>query len=299
MFEKRKIVISDIHGCYDEFRQFLNELNYNEKEDILYVLGDYVDRGPDSFYVINYLLSLKNNNADVRYLLGNHDDWFLKFLNNNLKEFELLQWFIQGGYHTLLSYLDEMDKNFVGDILSDFKSTNFKDFIHYLEYGGLTEIYQFLNFKDAIIHLDKNFGENFSIDFLDNLQICSDLIKHFYLNHYDFFNNLELFIEDEIFYYAHGGCNPFLSNFYENSKKDFIWPNRNLFYNSKLNLKKPLVVGHTVTSLINPNKEKDIYFSVDGDKIGIDGGIVFGNCMIALIIDKDGSVYRALLGENL
>lgn len=299
MFEKRKIIMSDIHGCYDEFRNFLKELNFNEKEDILYVLGDYVDRGPDSFYVINYLLNLKNENPDFRYLLGNHDDWFLQFLDDNLKEYELLQWFMQGGYETLLSYLNEMDKNFVGDILEDFNSSNYKDFLHYLTYGGLNEIYQFLNFEDVLIHLDSNLGKNFSKEFFDNLQLCSDLIKHFYIGHYEFLKNLELFCEDEVFYYAHGGCNPNLNSFYDNSKNDLIWPNRKEFYNSKLNLNKPIVVGHTVTSLINPNNEKDVYFSPDGDKIGIDGGIVFGNCMISLIIDKDGSVYRALLGEDI
>ena len=49
--ECRAWVISDIHGCYDQLIRLLSKIKYTSN-DILYSLGDYVDRGPDSKKVI-------------------------------------------------------------------------------------------------------------------------------------------------------------------------------------------------------------------------------------------------------
>lgn len=37
-------VMSDIHGCYEEYRKMLDKIRFS-KEDILYILGDILDRG--------------------------------------------------------------------------------------------------------------------------------------------------------------------------------------------------------------------------------------------------------------
>lgn len=37
-------VISDIHGCYNEYIKALKKVNFNDN-DTLYVLGDCIDRG--------------------------------------------------------------------------------------------------------------------------------------------------------------------------------------------------------------------------------------------------------------
>lgn len=39
--------ISDIHGCFNEFQDMLKLINF-QKEDELYILGDIIDRGPQS-----------------------------------------------------------------------------------------------------------------------------------------------------------------------------------------------------------------------------------------------------------
>ena len=39
-------VISDIHGCYKEFKTLLKNIGFSSA-DTLFVLGDMVDRGPD------------------------------------------------------------------------------------------------------------------------------------------------------------------------------------------------------------------------------------------------------------
>ncbi|QCI22599.1 symmetrical bis(5'-nucleosyl)-tetraphosphatase [Buchnera aphidicola] len=62
--------ISDIHGCYKEFRMLLKKVSFNTKKDYLWIAGDLVSRGPDSLNVVKYLYSLKDR---VKIVLGNHD----------------------------------------------------------------------------------------------------------------------------------------------------------------------------------------------------------------------------------
>jgi len=50
----KKFAISDIHGCAKTFKALLKKINFS-KEDELYLLGDYIDRGPDSKGVIDYI----------------------------------------------------------------------------------------------------------------------------------------------------------------------------------------------------------------------------------------------------
>ena len=51
MKHKRHIFLGDIHGCIDEFKEMINVISYNPQEDRLILLGDLLDRGPDSVAV--------------------------------------------------------------------------------------------------------------------------------------------------------------------------------------------------------------------------------------------------------
>lgn len=61
-------ILADIHGMYDKFMRMLDKINMTD-EDILYVLGDMVDRGPHPIKVVQKIMNMKN----VRTLIGNHD----------------------------------------------------------------------------------------------------------------------------------------------------------------------------------------------------------------------------------
>jgi serine/threonine protein phosphatase 1 len=99
----RTLVISDIHGCYQEFMELLNKVQYNAKEDQLILLGDYMDRGPDSKPVILKVAELVQNGAIA--IRGNHDDLFLRYLNlpkdNDLR----VMYFQNGGMETIKSFI--------------------------------------------------------------------------------------------------------------------------------------------------------------------------------------------------
>ncbi|MEK4006547.1 metallophosphoesterase [Paenibacillus sp. FSL H3-0333] len=68
----RTLVISDIHGCYDEFNALLTRANYDPSEDKLILLVDYVDRGQKSKQVVAQVMNMiKHDN--ITALRGNHD----------------------------------------------------------------------------------------------------------------------------------------------------------------------------------------------------------------------------------
>jgi serine/threonine protein phosphatase 1 len=93
----RRLVVGDIHGAYRALIQVLGRADFNPKEDLLIGLGDYTDRWPDSFEVIEYL----NNLPNFLGVLGNHDDWFLDYFQTGRAQ-DI--WVTQGGSETIKSY---------------------------------------------------------------------------------------------------------------------------------------------------------------------------------------------------
>ncbi len=70
-----RYIISDIHGCYEQYRALLDKIHFSDK-DRLYVLGDAMDRGPQPMKVIQDLMMRPN----VFYIAGNHDYMMLRAL---------------------------------------------------------------------------------------------------------------------------------------------------------------------------------------------------------------------------
>jgi len=62
--------IGDIQGCYDELCQLLSALSFDPTTDRLWLVGDLVNRGPQSLAVLRFLSQLGDR---VRCVLGNHD----------------------------------------------------------------------------------------------------------------------------------------------------------------------------------------------------------------------------------
>ena len=64
------LLIGDVHGCYEELRSLLAQVDFDPAKDTLWLTGDLVARGPDSVEVLRYVQSLGDS---VRMVLGNHD----------------------------------------------------------------------------------------------------------------------------------------------------------------------------------------------------------------------------------
>ena len=63
-------VIGDIQGCHDEFRQLLDLIAFTTAQDRLWLVGDLVNRGPDSLGVLRTVMAM---GAAAITVLGNHD----------------------------------------------------------------------------------------------------------------------------------------------------------------------------------------------------------------------------------
>jgi serine/threonine protein phosphatase 1 len=60
--------MSDLHGCYEEYIKALDAVHFSSK-DVLFVLGDIVDRGPEPIRILRDMMYRDN----VYPLLGNHE----------------------------------------------------------------------------------------------------------------------------------------------------------------------------------------------------------------------------------
>ncbi|MGC8736981.1 MAG: metallophosphoesterase family protein, partial [Dissulfurimicrobium sp.] len=83
-FEQGKIfAIGDIHGCIANLQRLFERLPYVKNRDTLVFLGDYIDRGPSSKEVIEFILDLRDSGHNLVPLMGNHEYYLLKFANTN------------------------------------------------------------------------------------------------------------------------------------------------------------------------------------------------------------------------
>lgn len=84
----RRFAISDIHGCAVTFKNLLHQISFS-KEDVLYLLGDYIDRGPDSRGVIDHIWYLQKEGYQVHCLRGNHEQNLLDAYSETRFECEI------------------------------------------------------------------------------------------------------------------------------------------------------------------------------------------------------------------
>ena len=80
----KKYVFGDIHGCFNELTSLIDEIRPNLGVDKLIFLGDYIDRGPNSYKVIRFLMDLqsKYGKDDIVLLRGNHEDMAIDYINS-------------------------------------------------------------------------------------------------------------------------------------------------------------------------------------------------------------------------
>ena len=94
-------VIGDIHGCCTTFKKLLLEKLDIQKSDIIYCIGDYIDRGNDSKGVIDFIINLRIKGYKIHTLRGNHEQMML---DSTIDEESLYIWLQNGGIKTLKSF---------------------------------------------------------------------------------------------------------------------------------------------------------------------------------------------------
>ena len=98
-------LISDIHGCFKEFKKMMAYINFGA-DDFLYIIGDAVDRGDESIPLLRYIMEQPN----MELLMGNHEQGFLWNVDVNtstLSDDEVRTfWLEHGGRETYIQYME-------------------------------------------------------------------------------------------------------------------------------------------------------------------------------------------------
>lgn len=94
-------VIPDIHGCVKTFNHLIMRGISLNRHDELYLLGDYIDRGPNSKGVLDTIIFLIEAGFKVFPLCGNHEQMLL---TANDSRSDTLDFISNGGDKTLASF---------------------------------------------------------------------------------------------------------------------------------------------------------------------------------------------------
>ena len=100
---RRTYAIGDIHGCLNKLKDLVNQcqLDAGKHPTKFVFLGDYIDRGPDSRGVVEFLINLQSQQPDlIVCLAGNHEELALGALCADQYD----HWLQNGGDATLRSY---------------------------------------------------------------------------------------------------------------------------------------------------------------------------------------------------
>jgi serine/threonine protein phosphatase 1 len=92
------IAIGDIHGCARSLKALLEKTRpFRDRTHVF--IGDYIDRGPDSKGVVDYVIEFSRDHHCV-FLRGNHEKMVMDAIRSGERTF----WMINGGMETLDSY---------------------------------------------------------------------------------------------------------------------------------------------------------------------------------------------------
>lgn len=141
-------IIGDIHGCANTFRQLVTEKLKLKKSDTLYCVGDYIDRGPDSKGVIDFILELRKQGFLIQTVRGNHEQMLLESVHD---AYAFDQWLQNGGVETLKSFKVNSAAELESGYLSFFRETVF-----YIKTADFIVVHAGLNFNipDPFIDTD-------------------------------------------------------------------------------------------------------------------------------------------------
>ena len=227
--KKYLYVIGDIHGEYKLFASLVKE--YDEVTHQLVLIGDLIDRGSRSKECLLLAKELVEKQGAI-YLMGNHEDLFLRFLKNPEDRFQ--NYLLNGGGETIESLLHQ------GAIL---------------EYSP----------SEISLMIQTRYKE--LIQFLEKLPVYYEW--HHYLC-------------------VHAGVNLLLKDWKQTSVRDFLWI-RKEFHEGKNNTNRVIIFGHTPTGYLYQNMNRTSIWTSD-DKIGIDGGGVYGGSIHGVLFNYQGII---------
>ena len=142
---RRVYAIGDIHGRLDLLNRLIEQILDDDAQraplkTLIIFLGDLVDRGPDSRGVVERAMAMQAGPVPTRFLMGNHEEVFLRALAGDLRALRMLLRI--GGRETVLSY---------GISAEEFRTLDFEDLAARLKDRVPDEHVRFLSaFEESI-----------------------------------------------------------------------------------------------------------------------------------------------------
>jgi serine/threonine protein phosphatase 1 len=161
--------VGDIHGCFEKLNALMDILNIDYEKDTLLFVGDYIDRGPRSKEVVDYMIDLDHQQGHTVFLKGNHEYLLERYLQGK----ESQMFLANGGKATIQSYNGNKGRNKKKPIPPDHLAF-FNKLRHYYEtddyifvHGGLKpqvplakqQEWDMLWIRDEFIYSDYDFGK--------------------------------------------------------------------------------------------------------------------------------------------
>jgi len=184
--------IGDIHGMLDPLTRLISKILWFHKRtdyelEKLIFLGDYIDHGPSSKQVIDYLLDLP---CEKIFLMGNHEDLLLQFVNQS----DLFQsfgnvWFRgNGGQRTALSFNPNLQLNDNDEDLEPDALKLEEKYINFFQNLKLSHEEKIGSQKFAFVHglLNREYS------------ISEQLALKNYHDYHEWLNNNNVWIEDSM-----------------------------------------------------------------------------------------------------
>jgi serine/threonine protein phosphatase 1 len=101
---RRIFAVGDIHGMYEKLVQMMKILPWDPQQgDLLLFIGDYIDRGPKSKDVVDYLVKLKQHGGEIVFLKGNHEQMLMRYY---FEQKDQMLYVANGGAETIASYVE-------------------------------------------------------------------------------------------------------------------------------------------------------------------------------------------------
>jgi len=184
--------IGDIHGMLDPLTRLIARIFWFHKQttfelEKIIFLGDYIDHGPSSKQVIDYLIDLP---CEKVFLMGNHEDLLLQFINQS----DLFQrfgnvWFRgNGGQRTAVSFNPDLHLRDNQEGLSPDKFSLDNKYVNFFQNLKLSHIETIGSQKFAFVHGILNRG----------FSISEQLAINNYDEYHAWLNKNNVWIEDSL-----------------------------------------------------------------------------------------------------
>lgn len=170
-------IIPDLHGCLETLKLLIFQQINPDKKDRLIFLGDYIDRGPDSKGVLDFIMELEEKGYQVTALTGNHESICVKSYDEYYKlqyspdSQEIgryqQQWFGLGGIQTLNSFGADSPGDIPKEYIDWMRSRDF-----YVELEQFFAVHAGFNFE-----LEDPFSDKESMIWIRNYIVKPEKIK--------------------------------------------------------------------------------------------------------------------------